>query len=151
VYEADGTTLVKDLHGAASTATKVVWFDPGDPVVSEYWFDSPDLAGAVLAKSQDSNRKGHLSLRIPAQASDTALQTEIQAIKDAFYVTGRLLKIQRGSETARLWPIFRSRLASPFSNEETARSAVLYKQITRWDFDVWLAYSFQGGTTYALA
>ncbi len=150
VVQADGSTLVVDLNGSSSTAIKLVWFDPGDPVRIEAWSGGWDAPGGTLKKSQDRPRVAHLSIAIPAQASDAALETLVTSVRDAFYTTGNLLKHQVGSGATLLYPLYRSRLRSPKASEEVARMMAVQKMVPRWDFDFTMGYAAQGQSVYAI-
>jgi hypothetical protein len=149
VVDAAKTSTIVELHGSAATDIKTIWFSVGAPVVWESWFESPDAADAVLAKAQDRPRTASLSIVIPAQTDFAALRTKIDGVRDAFFTLGNFLKIVYSNDVqTRYHYLFPTRLANPLASEEIHRSAILYKQVTRWDFDFRIKSTADGLSRY---
>jgi hypothetical protein len=148
VVDAAKTSTIVELHGSASTDIKTIRFSPGAPVVYESWFQSPDAPDGVLAKAQDRVRSASLSLVIPRQANFAALRTKVEAVIDAFAVTGYWLKMTYSDDVTRYHYLYASRLAPPFDSDAAYLAAAVNLMVPRWDFQFSMRSTADGRSRY---
>lgn len=135
---ADSSTLV-DLNGSGVSDWKVVYFSLGDPVVEESWAFSYHQDGGSLAKAPLRPRRMRFGLALPPQANINTLRSKVEAVRDALFTTGNIVRESFNSESLKRHRLIRSVIPSVLeADDDAARRVSVNLLIKLWPIEAWV-------------